>query len=114
MVAIGPDQFTLLFGAIGFEPAEADVTDFVDVLRRVLADRSVALVVCGESFAIHAHERFQELYAESRAAILVVPDRPEVHGLGREAVRAEVEKAAGVDLLSSLEGRERTVPDLEA
>ena len=101
MVAIGPEQFTLPFGAMGFEMIEAEQAEFLDVLRGLLRDKSVALIVCGESFVASVIDEFRQLSKTARAAVLAVPDGPKVLGLGREIIRASIERAAGVDLLGS-------------
>ncbi len=106
MVAVGPERLTLPFGAIGFDMVDAGPLNFVDVLRAVLADRAVGLVVCGESFVVHVMEQFKEVCSDARATVLVVPDGPEARGVGHELIRASIERAAGVDLLSSLESGE--------
>jgi len=99
MVAIGPEQFTLPFGAMGFEMVEAGQAEFMDVLRGLLRDRNVAFVVCGESCIEPVLAEFRRLSETSRAAVLAVPDGPKARGLGREIIRASIEHAAGVDLL---------------
>ena len=104
MVAMGPERFTLPFGAIGFEMVEVDHDTFPDQLRRLLDGGDVGLIVCGESLV--TEERvggLSEVFASARPTILVVPDGPEVRGVGHELIRASIERAAGVDLLSSVE-----------
>ena len=102
MIAIGPERLTLPFGAIGFESVEADPSNFMEVLRGLVADRSVGLIVCGESFVTGpTSAECRELCAGTRAAVLVVPDGPVARGTGRELVRRQVERAAGVDLLGA-------------
>ena len=102
MVALGPERFVLPLGALGFEMAEAEAATFVDTLRRVLADRRVALVVCGESLVAEpVAAAFGELCSAARAAVLVVPDSPRPRRIGKERTRLAIERAAGVDLLSS-------------
>ena len=103
MIAIGPEQFTLPFSAIGFETAEADAASFLGKLREVLADGAVGLVVCGESAV--TEERmldFKELCSGAKAAVLMVPDGPKSGGIGLELVRSAIERAAGADLLGSV------------
>lgn len=110
MLAIGPERFTLPLAALGFEPAAADPATFIGVLRAALADRSVALVVCAESVvarlgdaAPHALDEFMKLRTAARTAVIIVPDGPGARGIGRELLRCDVERAAGVDLLKSAE-----------
>jgi len=104
MVAIGPERFTLPFGAAGFEMVEAGAAEFLDTLRERLAGRSIGLVVCGESLLTEAAvPEFEELVEAVEAAVLVVPDGPEPLRTGYELTRAVVERAAGVDLLSATE-----------
>ena len=81
--------------------------DFTGVLRGLLGDRSVGLVACGESFVTEpVMQEFKELCSEAQAAVLVVPDGPEAQGIGYELIRSAVERAAGVDLLSSVDSEE--------
>ena len=101
MVAIGTEQFTLPFGAMGFEMIEAAQPGLLDILRGLLRDRHVELVVCAESFVEPVMNEFRQLVETSHAAVLAVPDGPQALGLGREIVRASVERAAGVDLLGN-------------
>ena len=107
MVAIGPERFTLPFGALGFEMLEAEPANFLDALRALLADRSVGLIVCGESFVTASEiDEFKELTVTAPATVLVVPDGPEARGIGHEIVRKSIDQAAGVDLLSSIEAED--------
>ncbi|MFO7899285.1 MAG: V-type ATP synthase subunit F [Planctomycetota bacterium] len=107
MVAIGAERFTLVFGALGFEPRPAEPAEFLGTLEAVLEDRNVGLVVCGESLlSDHAVPDFRELCREGAAAVVLLPDRPEPAGTGRELIRRSIEAAAGVDLLSSVQEHE--------
>ena len=104
MVAIGPERFTLPFGAVGFEMVEADEAGFAEAFEPLAKDHLVGLIVCGESFVGETpSDEFRELCQMSRAAVMIVPDGPEPKGVGMEMVRAAIERAAGVDLLSATE-----------
>jgi len=107
MIALGPEHFALPFGAIGFGMAEAGADTFMETLRGLLEDRTVGLIVCGESLVpnnpSHEFTEFVELCAAAKAAVLTLPDGPEALGLGRELLKRSIEQAAGVDLLSSVE-----------
>jgi vacuolar-type H+-ATPase subunit F/Vma7 len=100
MIAIGPESFTLPFGALGFETAGVDDAGFLESLRGVLRDANVGLVVCSESMVSDDElPEFEELCDASDAAVVVVPDGREPRGIGYNRVRRAVERAAGVDLL---------------
>lgn len=102
MVAIGPERFTLPFGAVGFEMVEAGEANFAEAFEPVAKDHLVGLIVCGESFVgERPSEEFRDLCQTSHAAVMIVPDGPEPRGVGMEMVRAAIERAAGVDLLSA-------------
>ncbi len=104
MVAIGPERFTLAFGALGFEVIDADRSSFAEVFEQLAKDRSVGLIACGESLVgPKPDEDFRELCLTSHAAILIAPDGPEARGTGMELARVAVDQAAGVDLLSATE-----------
>jgi len=114
MVAIGPERFTLPFGAVGFEMVESDPSDFAGVFEPLVKDGAVGLIVCGESFVGEVpSDEFRELCQASRAAVMIVPDGPEPTGAGMELVRAAIERAAGVDLLSATEIEGFTAEDAE-
>ena len=109
MIAIGPERFTLPFGALGFEMVEIAPADFMAEIEKLLEDRSVGLIACGES-CLSEEDRaaFEEMYIESPATVLFVPDGPEAEGDGYEMTRIAIEHAAGVDLLSSVEAEDLT------
>ncbi len=104
MIAIGVEQFALVFGALGFEMHVVDPPEFLETLESALGDPDVGLVVCGES-SITAHDmhEFRALMLEGGAAVVVLPDQPEPHHTGRELMRQAIEAAAGVDLLTSVQ-----------
>jgi len=104
MIAIGPERFTLVFGALGFEPAVVEQSAFFAELRERVSDPSVGLVVCGESYLEDVSmDEVKALCAASPATVLVVPDGPKPKGLAYELLRGSIERAAGVDLLSAVE-----------
>jgi len=110
MIALGPERFTLPFGALGFEMAELEPGDFLERLEELANDTTVGLIVCGESLVTEsAIEEFKEICLTAKAAVLVVPDGPEGKGIGHELVRSGIERAAGVDLLSSVEAEDEAV-----
>ena len=112
MVAIGPEQFALPFGVVGFALAEAGPEDFLAELRKHVADRSVGLIACPETLvAAVDQEEFEELASEGGAAVLVLPDGPEAQQIGLEMFRRRIERAAGVDLLASAPGEGASVSD---
>jgi vacuolar-type H+-ATPase subunit F/Vma7 len=105
LVVVGTKRLTLPLCAIGFEPVEAaDAAQLEGALDRLSVDRSVALVVCGESQAQDGAEAVARFRKFAHAVVLVVPDGPAPKGLGRAAVRKIIEEAAGVDLLGKSEG----------
>ena len=101
MIAIGPERLMLPFGALGFETVKTDRDHFAEVFEPLMRDRSVGLVVCGESFVDGQDAEFRELCLTSRAVVLIVPDGPEAQGIGMELVRKAIDQAAGVDLLGA-------------
>jgi vacuolar-type H+-ATPase subunit F/Vma7 len=109
MIAIGPERFTLPFGALGFEMSEVAPADITAEIKTLLEDTSVGLIACGEScLAEEDRAAFEEMYIASSATVLLVPDGPEAEGDGYEMTRIAIEQAAGVDLLSSVEAEELT------
>jgi vacuolar-type H+-ATPase subunit F/Vma7 len=104
MVAIGSEPFVLPLGALGFEMCEADASTFGAALDEALARPEVDLVVCGESLLGNGDQAaLEERIGSASAIVLFAPDGPEPRGRGLERVRAAIERAAGVDLLSTAE-----------
>jgi len=100
LVVAGDMRLTLPFTAIGFEPVSAaDADELASALDRLAVDKSVALVVCGESQAENCPEAVARFRREAHAVLLVVPDGTQPKRLGYEELRRAVERAAGVDLL---------------
>jgi vacuolar-type H+-ATPase subunit F/Vma7 len=114
MIAIGPERFTVAFGALGFERLEVGPEDFADTIEGLLGDTSVGLIVCGEScLPEDRREAFEQVYLQSPVTVLFVPDGPEARGVAYEITRLAIEHAAGVDLLSSVEAEGLTAENAE-
>ena len=100
LVVVGTQRLTLPLAAVGFEPVEAaDAGALESALDRLGVDKSVALVVCGESQAAGCPAAVARFRRHALGVVLVVPDGPEAKHLGRETIRHMIEQAAGVDLI---------------
>lgn len=104
LVVVGTKRLTLPLTAVGFEPVSAaDAAELEATLDKLGVDKTVALVVCGESQATGCSEAVARFRKNGHGVVLVVPDGPEPRRLGRQALRLAVEQAAGVDLLGKTE-----------
>ena len=106
LVVVGTKRLTLPLTAVGFEPVHAaDAAELEAALDRLSVEKTVGLVVCGESQAAGCAEAIARFRQNASGVVLVVPDGPEPTRFGREALRSTIERAAGVDLLGKTEHR---------
>lgn len=106
LVVVGTKRLTLPLMAVGFEPVSAaDAAEVESALDRLSVDKTVALVVCGESQAAGCAEAIARFRRNASGVVLVVPDGRESTRFGRDALRSTIERAAGVDLLGRTEER---------
>jgi len=104
LVVVGTKRLVLPLTAIGFEPVmTTSGAQLESALNRLSVDRSVAVVVCGESQAASCPEAVARFRKDAHGVLLVVSDGPRPQGLSRQALRKAIEQAAGVDLLGRTE-----------
>jgi len=104
LVVVGTKRLTLPLTAVGFEPTPAaDAAELEAALDRLSVDKSVALVVCGESQAAGCADAVKRFRRHAPGVVLVVPDAPEPTHFGRNQLQKAIEQAAGVDLLGRTE-----------
>ncbi|HUS57966.1 MAG TPA: V-type ATP synthase subunit F [Planctomycetota bacterium] len=105
IVAIGEKDQIIGFRGVGVRIAPVKTNDdFVAALADATRRESVSIVLLTESYA---GDENAKLIAETRRAtgkvIVVIPDHHGSKGLAFSKMRADVERALGVDLLSKAE-----------
>jgi len=100
LLVVGDKRLTLPLTTVGFEPVNAaGAAELASALDRLRVDKTVGLVVCGESQAADCPEALARFRRDGHGVVLVVPDGPQPKHLGFGALRQAIEKAAGVNLL---------------
>lgn len=98
---IGDRDSILLFKAVGIEVYP--VTDGEQANRTLhrLARTGYAVVYVTEAMYPSCEETIREFQSEPYPAIIPIPDASGSQGIGMNAIRENVEKAVGLDILSN-------------
>jgi V/A-type H+/Na+-transporting ATPase subunit F len=98
---IGDRDSVLLFQAVGLDVFFEDDGERANrTLHRLAREGYVALFVTEKLYPACA-ETIQEYQASAFPAIVPIPDNQGSRGVGAEALRKNVEKAVGMDILSN-------------
>ena len=106
MGAVGPKDAVLAFRALGIEviPVETPEETSQAVFR--LAQQGYAVIFITEQEAASIPETLDRYKSQPLPAIIPIPGASGANGFGMRAVRANVEKAVGVDILLGKKGEE--------
>ena len=98
---IGDRDSILLFKAVGIE--DYPVTDGEQANKTLhrLARHGYAVVYVTESMYPYCGETIREFQGEPYPAIIPIPDASGTKGIGMHAIKENVEKAVGLDILSN-------------
>ena len=106
IAVVGPKDAVLAFRALGVTVAPAREPEAVSQARFRLAKEGYAVIFVTEEEAEGAKEMIARFAAEPLPAIIPIPGASGANGFGMRAVRANVEKAVGVDILLEKKGEE--------
>lgn len=96
---IGEKDFALLFTAVGLDVFFEENGEGANRRAHKLAREGYAAVFIQEKFFEDCRETIQEYQGSVYPAIIPVPDSRGSQGTGVKALKANVEKAVGVDIL---------------
>ena len=106
IAVVGPKDAVLAFRALGVTVAPAQEPEAVSQAISRLAKEGYAVIFVTEEEAEGAREMIARFAAEPLPAIIPIPGASGANGFGMRAVRANVEKAVGVDILLGKKGEE--------
>ena len=106
IAVVGPKSAVLAFRALGVTVAPAQEPEAVSQAIFRLAKEGYAVIFVTEEEAEGAREMIARFAAEPLPAIIPIPGASGPNGFGMRAVRANVEKAVGVDILLGKKGEE--------
>ena len=106
IAVVGEKESVLGFKAVGFAVFETAAPQEAEETVRRLAKEGYAVIFVTEEEAEGAKEMIARFAAEPLPAIIPIPGASGANGFGMRAVRANVEKAGGVDILLEQKGEE--------
>lgn len=98
---IGDKDSVLLFQAVGLDVFFEDEGERANRTLHRLAREGYAAVFVTEKLYPACAETIQEYQASAYPAIIPIPDNQGSRGVGAEALRKNVEKAVGMDILAN-------------
>lgn len=96
---VGEKDFALLFTAVGLDVFFEDSGESVNRRVHKMAREGYASIFVQEKYYDDCRETIQEYASDVYPAIIPVPDSRGSQGLGVKALKENVEKAVGVDIL---------------
>lgn len=104
IAAVGPRETVLAFRAIGITAASVDSAEEASRAVFNLANEGYAVIFITEDIAEQITETISRYKTSALPAIIPIPGAAGGTGYGMAAVRANVEKAVGADILFKEEG----------
>lgn len=101
IAVIGDRDSILLFKAVGIEVHPVTDGETANRTLHRLARLGYAVCYVTEPYYPHCAETIEEFQSEPYPAIIPIPDGSGAQGIGLRALKANVEKAVGVDILSN-------------
>ena len=98
---IGDRDSILLFKAVGVEVYPVTEGEQANKTLHRLARHGYAVVYVTESYYPACSETIREFQGEPYPAIIPIPDASGTQGIGMRAIKENVEKAVGLDILSN-------------
>ncbi len=96
---LGDKDSVLLFKAVGLDVYFETEGDKANMRLRRMAREGYAVIYVTESVYPKCKETIDEFAAEAYPAIIPIPDIQGAQGIGMAALKQNVEKAVGVDIL---------------
>ncbi|MBU2590980.1 MAG: V-type ATP synthase subunit F [Nitrospinota bacterium] len=106
MAIIGARDSILGFKALGLSVYPVKTSEEAEKILTKLVQENFASIFITEDYAANMLKRIEELEKEIELypSIVIIPSFKGSKGLGMEKVRKMIEKAVGIDLLSSERG----------
>jgi len=104
-IAVIGDKSTVLgFSAIGVEVFPANDSREANKIIHQLAHADYAILLITERLAVQLEEEIEAYKDQTLPAIVLIPDHRGTLGLGTNAIKRNIEKAVGTDILFGKEG----------
>ena len=97
---IGDRETVLGFLALGYTVFEAEDAETArEILCRLAADESFAVIFLTEHLAMHLEEDLARYRTQILPAITIIPDKTGSRGVGLANIKSAVERAVGADII---------------
>lgn len=103
IAVVGDKDAVLGFKAVGVEVFDATTAEQANKLVKELSKQNYAVVFLAESLAEQMPETLAKLKTQPFPAIVPIPTDGKSSGFGMAGIKADVEKAIGVDILFNKE-----------
>lgn len=101
---VGDKDTILAFKALGLSTFPVVEADEAKRVLKKLAGEDYAVIFVTEQIAQNVEETIKEINVNTLPAIILIPNSQGTLGIGMKNIKASVEKAIGVDILSESEG----------
>ena len=103
IAVVGDKDAVLGFKAVGVEVFDATTAEQANKLVKELSKQNYAVVFLAESLAEQIPETLAKLKTQPFPAVVPIPTNGQSSGFGMAGIKADVEKAIGVDILFNKE-----------
>lgn len=99
IAVIGDKDSVLAFKAVGLEVFDATTAEQAQSLIKKLSSNSYAVIFVAENLAEQIPETLAKAKLRTFPAVVPIPTSANSSGFGMQGIKADVEKAIGVDIL---------------
>lgn len=99
IAVIGDKDSVLAFKAVGAEVFDATTAEEARALLRKLSQGDYAVVFVAENLAEQIPDALSKAKLRALPAVVPIPTSNDSSGFGMQGIKADVEKAIGVDIL---------------
>ncbi len=104
IAVVGDKDSVMLFKAVGLDVKDVQTASQAQKAIHTLAQEGYAVIYITEDFAQKAQEAISLYDNQPFPAIIPIPDKDGIKGIGLQGIKKNVEKAVGADILFG-EGR---------
>lgn len=99
IAVIGDKDSVLAFKSVGVEVFDATTAEQAQDLVKKLSQGQYAVVLIAETLAVQIPETLAKAKTRAFPAVVPIPTTAKSNGFGMQGIKADVEKAIGVDII---------------
>lgn len=105
IAVIGDKDAVLGFKAVGVEVFDATTAEQASALVKKLSQQGYAVLFLAEDLAEQIPETLAKVKTQAFPAVVPIPTNGKSNGFGMKGIKADVEKAIGVDIIFNKEDK---------